>query len=185
MRENNQRGASRSSPTDDPHLRPLVSAADVPRRELPTVQIPPRQLPIIKEHGRKRARNGAYGSEQKHALGAIGESAGTRYFGMEEAFDTALYDDGDGGVDFSYDGATIDVKTVGQHRSDPALTVNTYQPLNADYYVLVNRIGPNVCRLIGYAPRQFVANAQQWENRRGETYHYVPQSDLFPFPRRI
>jgi hypothetical protein len=185
MSDNTQRRASRSSPTDDPHLQPLVSAADVPRRELPTVQIPPRRLPIIEEHGRERARNGARGTEQNHAVGIIGETVTAKFLGTTDGPDTALYDNGDGGVDLTYNGATIDVKTVGRQETDPALTVGTYQPLNADYYVLVNRIGPNECRLIGYATRHFVANAQQWENRHGETYHLVPQSDLFPFPRRI
>jgi hypothetical protein len=162
-----------------------VSAADVPRGEKPTQWIPPKQYPIVEEHGRQRLQNGAYGTEENHVKGIIGEAVAAKFFGTLDRLDTALYESGDGGVDLTYSGATIDVKTVGRDETDPALTVNTYQPLNADYYVLVDRIGPNECRLIGYAPKLFVKNAQQWENRHGETYHYVPQSDLFPFPRRI
>lgn len=184
MSDNTQRRASRSSPTDEPHLRPLVSAADVPRRELPTERLSSQQHPIIEEHGRQRPQNGAYGTEEDHVKGIIGEAVAAKFFGTLDGLDTALYENGDGGVDLTYNGVTIDVKTVGRHDTDPALTVNTYQPLNADYYVLVDRIGTSECRLIGYAPKLFVKNAIQQEYR-GEAYHYVPQSDLFPFPRRI
>lgn len=173
-----------SSATSESNLRPLVSASDVQRRELPTVQIPNERLSVIKEHGRERARSGANGTENNHVTGILGESAAAQFLGVKDRIDTSIYEYGDGGVDFTWKGQTIDVKTVGRHRSDPVLTVDTYQSLNADYYVLVDRIGPNECRLIGYAPRQFVANAPQLEYN-GETYHYVPQTDLFPFPRHI
>jgi len=91
-------------------------------------------------------------------------------------------DGGDGGVDLTYRGATIDVKTVGRHRDDPALTVDAYEPLRADYYVLASRVGQTDCRLLGYAPRQFVANAPI-RYYDGEPYHFVDQRYLFPIPR--
>lgn len=179
-----KRRAERSSPTDDPHLRPLVSTADVPRRLQPTTQIPSTQLDVLEQHGKRRARNGARGSEGNHVMGILGEVAAARYLGVEDRVDTNLYENGDGGVDFSYRGVTIDVKTVGRHRSDPALTVDAYQELRADYYVLVDRIGQNEYRLVGYAPRHFVANAAQMRHG-GDYFHIVPQEDLFPFPQWI
>ncbi|WP_277543719.1 hypothetical protein [Haloarcula laminariae] len=85
----------------------------------------------------------------------------------------------DGGVDLRYRGATIDVKTVGRHRTDPDLTVDAYDQLRADYYMLASRVGPSDVRLLGYAPRQFVANAPT-RTHEGRPYHLIEQAYLFP-----
>lgn len=114
-------------------------------------------------------------------MGILGEAAVAQFLDREEEVDTSLYDRGDGGVDLSFRGVGIDVKTVGRHRSNPGLTVDAYAPLDANYYVLADRIGPSECRIVGYAPREFVANAKSI--RHGDSYfHLVPQEDLFPFP---
>jgi len=88
-------------------------------------------------------------------------------------------DGGDGGVDLRYRGATIDVKTVSRHRTEPDLTVDAYDPLCADYYVLASRVGPSDVRLLDYALRQFVANAPTRTHER-RPYHVVEQAYLFP-----
>lgn len=169
------------APTDRWPLTPLLSAADLPRSMLPTVQLPESKYYLLEKHGARRAKNGARGSIENHRKGILGEGVFGTYVGIEDEIDTNLYERGDGGVDFSLGTVTVDVKTVGRHRSDPALTIDAYQELRADYYALVHRIGQTNFRLIGYAPRQFVANAPIREHD-GHQYHFVDQSSLFPFP---
>jgi hypothetical protein len=55
-----------------------------------------------------------------------------------------------------------------------------YEQLTADCYVLASQLGERTSRLIGYAPREFVANARKWEGD-GDTYHVVDQEYLYPF----
>lgn len=162
-------------------LTPLVSTADLPTRLLPTVEIPEERLYPLKDHGRRRVRNGARGSERNHILGVLGEGATAQYRGFATDVDTNLYADGDGGVDCRWNGHTVDVKTVGRGRRDPALTVDAYSELNADYYVLARRVGESTFRLEGYCPRQFVANARTAKSD-GRQYHVVPREDLFTLP---
>lgn len=122
------------------------------------------------------------GTTENHVLGKLGEFSLASYLGIEDRVNTDVYTDGgDGGVDLEYQGTTIDVKTVGRHRRRPPLTVDAHEPLPADYYVLASRVGKMNCRLVGYAPRQFVATAPVWYND-GSPYHVVDQRFLFPFP---
>jgi len=167
----------------EPAPTPLISAASLDLSEYPTVNIPNRRRDALIEHA-KRISNNARGTYENHIRGLLGEDALARYLGIADKLDVEIYPDGgDGGFDLTYQGATVDAKTVGRHRSNPALTVDAYQPLNADYYILVSRIGPCDFRLIGYTPRWFVANAPIWKNEEGEPYHAVEQDFLFPFPR--
>lgn len=161
-------------------LTPLISAKNVPKRYRPLIEIPECRFYPLEEHGTLRADGGA-GDPENHQLGILGEYALARFLGIEKRVDTELYDDGDGGVDLNYAGNPIDVKAAGLGRSDPALTVGAYKPLNAQYYVLANRIGPSQFRLVGYCPRHFVANAPV-RDYDGDSVHVVPQEDLFPFP---
>lgn len=165
-------------------LTPLISAADIPVPLKPTIQLPENKYYPLKDHGSRRARNGARGNVENHQKGVLGEGALATYLGKEDDVDTTLYERGDGGVDLSFGGTTVDVKTVGRHRPKPALTVDTYQELRADYYVLAHRIGKTNFRLVGYAPRKFVANAPIWEHD-GSRYHFVDQQSLFPFPSSL
>jgi hypothetical protein len=165
-------------------LTPYVSAADIPKSLLPTVEITEERLYVLKDHGRRRVGNGAHGSERNHILGILGEGALAEYHGIATSVDTNLYADGDGGVDFRWGRTTVDLKTVGRGRRNPDLTVDAYSSLNADYYALAKRLGESAFRLVGYAPRQFVANARVAESD-GRRYHVVPREDLFPFPRTL
>lgn len=162
-------------------LTPLISAARIPISMRPTIPLEENTFYPLKDHGSRRAQNGARGSPENHQKGILGEGALASYLGIGGEVDTALYERGDGGVDLSFYGSTINVKTVGRHRSTPALTVDTYQELRADYYALVHRVGKTNFRLVGYAPRKFVANAPIWEHD-GTRYHFVDQKSLFPFP---
>jgi hypothetical protein len=158
----------------------LVSATDIPASLSPTIEIPEEQYHPLQEFAIQRGKN-AYGTIDNHELGILGEGAVARFFGTTKNIDTEIYDRGDGGVDLELHGVSIDVKTCGRRYSTPDLIVSAYQPLRADYYVLVDRIGKMHFDLVGYAPRQFVANASIREFR-GQPCHVVPQQDLFPFP---
>lgn len=168
-------------PKQEPAATPLVSSADVPLTYHPVQNIPSNRYDVLCEHARRIADSWR-GSPENHIAGKLGEDGFARQMGIEDELNVKVYPDGgDGGSDFVYRGATVDVKTVRRHRSDPALTVNAFEPLNADYYVLASRIGPTDIRLIGYAPRIFVANAPTFIDD-GQPYHVVNQEYLFPFP---
>lgn len=171
-----------SSPDRWP-LTPLVSAADVPTSLLPTIEIPETQYHPLREYGVQRGQN-AYGTLYNHEVGILGEGAVARFFGTTNAVDTAVYERGDGGVDLEVHGVTIDVKTAGRRYSTPNLIIDAYQPLRADYYALVARVGKMHFQLVGYAPRQFVANAST-EEFHGRPCHVLSQRDLFPFPTTL
>lgn len=166
-------------PATEPAPTPLVSAAQLSLDEFPVIHIDEcRYYPLGEQAA--RIADTARGSAENHLTGLLGEDALAHYLGIAGRLDTEVYaDGGDGGVDLTYRGATIDVKTVGRHRSNPALTVNAFRPLTADYYVLASRVGKLDCRLIGYAPRKFVANAPI-QQHDGEQFHLVEQEYLFP-----
>lgn len=166
-------------PATEPAPTPLVSAAQLSLDQLPVVHIDECRYYPLREQA-ARIADTSRGTSEDHLTGLLGEDALAHHLGIAGRLDTEIYaDGGDGGVDLTYRGATIDVKTVGRHRSNPALTVSAYKQLTADYYVLASRVGKLDCRLIGYAPRKFVANApvQQYD---GEQYHLVEQEYLFP-----
>lgn len=172
------------SPPQEPAATPLFSAADLNIGDYPVVHIPQKRLFILQEYARRIAGS-SNGSVENHRNGKVGEDAVAKPLGVRDSINLEVYaDGGDGGVDLQHRGATIDVKTVGQHRSDPALTVDAYKQLRADYYVLASRISETDVRLIGYAPRQFVANAPV-RSHEGRDYHLVEQDYLFPFPQSI
>lgn len=162
-------------------LTPFISAAQVPTQFQRVVEIPENRVYLLQEYGKLRADGGRFDRENS-CIGIFGEECFCQYVGLKDGVDTAIYDDGgDGGVDLTFAGQTVDVKTASRNQRDPALLVGAYQPLRAEYYALIHRIGSRQFRLIGYCPRQFVANAPTREFN-GEEVHVVPQEDLFPFP---
>jgi len=168
------------SPKTEPAPTPLISAADVPIADRPTVHIPEERVYPLSEHARRIAETWS-GTSRDHLTGLLGEDGVAKRLGIAEQLDVEVYTDGgDGGTDLRYRGATINVKTVSRHRSDPDLTVDAYKPLRADYYVLASRVGQTDVRLVGYAPREFVANAPTLTHD-GQPYHLVEQEYLFPF----
>ena len=172
--------AATVSPKTEPAPTPLISAADVPIADRPTVHIPEERVYPLAEHARQIANTWS-GSPADHLTGLLGEDGIAKRLDIAERLDVDVYTDGgDGGVDLHYRDAAIDVKTVGRHRSDPDLTVDAYHSLDADYYALASRIGETDIRLIGYAPRDFVANAPTFRHK-DRPYHLVEQDYLFPF----
>ena len=170
------------SAVKQPAPTPLVSAEDRPAHKDPVYPIPEEQLYPIHECARDIANN-SYGSVENHRTGKVGEYAVAEALGVRDSIDFEIYTDGgDGGFDLTYKGAKIDVKTVGEEYSDPALPVPKGEPLRADYYVLASRVSKTDVRLIGYAPRWFVANTEPREYNGGR-YHLIEQEYLFPFPR--
>jgi len=169
---------------EEPAATPLISAEDYDISQYPVVHIPDNRRLAFGEFARRLADEWR-GSVEDHLLSKIGEFGYAKKLGIETGVNTEIYPDGgDGGTDLNYRGATIDVKTVGRHRSDPSLTVDAYEPLDADYYALASRISESDVRLIGYAPRKFVANAPVRCHNNGP-YHIVEQRYLFPFPTRL
>lgn len=183
MTEDNTRTDTTVSPKEEPAPTPLISAADVPLPQFPIVHIRQGRRAALVERARQMAESW-YSEPRDHIKGLLGEAALAKFLGIESELNVEVYTDGgDGGVDLRYHGASIDVKTVGQHYSDPPLTVDVYESLTADYYVLASQIGCSDIRLIGYAPRRFVANAPQCDSEGGK-YHIVWQDYLYPFSRR-
>lgn len=178
---NEEHDSDEPTPQQEPAATPLVSAEHLSLSQFHVEHIPQRRLDPLQEIASRIAETW-WGTDENHTKGLLGEDAVARSLGIQNQLDVEVYPDGgDGGVDLCYNGATIDVKTVGRHRTDPALTVGAYEALTADYYVLVSRIGPSDFRLLGYAPRCFVANAPVMSHR-GDPYHIVGQEYLFPFP---
>lgn len=174
-------GDSDISAPQEPAPTPLISAEELSPSECPIKHIPDNRRHAFDEFARRLADDWR-GSIENHLLAKLGEFAVAKHLGIEKGVDVEIYSDGgDGGTDLNYRGATIDVKTVGRHRTDPRLTVDAYEPLGADYYALASRIGESDVRLIGYTPRRFVANAPVRSHDTGP-YHIVDQRYLFPFP---
>lgn len=165
-------------------LTPLIPTSHVASLCRQVIDLPDHRCYPLEEYGKLRA-DGGRGSSEDNCTGILGEESLADYLGLEQGVDTRIYDNGgDGGVDLHYRGQTIDVKTASRDQRNPSLLVGAYQPLRADYYALVHRIGRTQFRLIGYSPRQFVANSPTREYE-GEKVHVVPQENLFPFPLSI
>lgn len=171
------------SPQQEPAATPLISVADVPLEAHPVVHLPDHRRYIIEAHAARIADNWP-GKIENHITGKLGEDALANHLGITHQIDLDVYaDEGDGGWDIPFQGAKIEVKTLTRRNSTHRqLRVNVYKPLTAEYYVLVSRIGPGDFRLIGYAPRTFVANARQKTTADGR-YHIVDEEYLFPFLR--
>jgi len=169
-------------PKEEPAPTPLISAADISMCQFPMAHVDEGRFYALSEVAHRIAQH-ASGTTENHLTGLLGEDCLAQRLDIAERLDTDVYPDGgDGGVDLTYRGVDIDVKTVGRHRRNPALTVDAYKPLTADYYVLASRVGKLDCRLIGYAPREFVANAPV-RLHQNEPYHMVEQEYLFPLLR--
>lgn len=171
------------SPQAEPGPTPLVSAAQIPLDEHPIVHIESQRRSIVEQKARQIS-DAWSGSPSNHEIGKLGEDAALQYLGIADRLNLEVIPDGgDGGIDSRYRGVEVQIKTVGrQYMEDPELWVDAYKPLKADYYVLVSRVGVADFRLVGYAPRWFVANAPQ-RTHNGGVYHVVDREYLFPFTR--
>lgn len=95
----------------------------------------------------------AHSSDSRiHIVGAMGEIAVARCYGLQ--VNTDLYLDGDGGVDFTLpDGRTVDVKTRGEPNCD-LLTYPGMSDFTADYAVLCWLMKPGAVGIVGYVARE-------------------------------
>jgi hypothetical protein len=166
--------------------QPLIPASKAVGPMQPVVTVPRNKRIPLTEHAARRAID-SRGTPENHQRGILGEWAVSRLLGIEDRLDTEVYEYGDSGVDLRYHGKTIDVKTVGPHASNPELWVDLTQSLNAEYYVLAQQVSTARLRVIGYAPREAVANAYERDISSAVDWHAervraVPQDELYPIP---
>ena len=170
----------------DPTVKqPLVPVSALSETAFHVESIPDNHFWALDEHGTHRAR-GSYGSKENHRCGVFGEFAAARFFGLsaEDGVDTQIYEDGDPGYDLKVRGSRVDVKTTKQYYSRPSLMVNAEKELTADFYVLVHQLAERCYRILGYAPRQIVANARTEHvgEYRMKKVRVVDQDGLIPLP---
>lgn len=162
-----------------------ISVADVDRENLPTQTVSSSEYDGTQVAAQRLVSDGGCDSYRGTLAGKIGELCFAKYLPNEYEVDTEVREHGDGGWDFKYNGATWDVKTVERHRNTPDLTVDAMTRTQADFYALVNRLGPTTARIVGYAPREVVKNQRVRLNEYDRAYYRVPRSELIPFPQRL
>jgi hypothetical protein len=171
-----------------PVRQPIIPASALPERAFHVESIPDNHFWALAEHGTQRAQD-SYGSKENHRCGVFGEFAAARFFGLsaKDGVDTQIYEYGDPGYDFKVRGSRVDVKTTTQYYSRPSLMVDAGKELVADFYVLVHQLAERCYRIIGYAPRQTVANART--RSIGEypprEVRVIDQDGLIPLPASL
>jgi len=166
----------------NPRIDPAPSVADVPNSLLPTEDIDESRCYGSEIAAKRFVADGGCDSIKGTTKGTIGEWAFCQYLPGNRKPDSEIRQNGDGGWDFKYQGHKWDVKTVGQHIDTPALTVDAMNRLRADRYALINRIGENTSRIVGYAPRHVVKEQEIRLNEYDRAYYRVPRDKLIPFP---
>lgn len=164
-----------------PVRQPLVPVSSLPKRTFHVESIPDNRYIPLAEHGADRAR-GSYGTEKNHQCGVFGEFAVAQFFGVPDQVDTQIYEFGDPGHDLKIGGWYIDVKTTSQYNNRPSLMVDAKKEPTADFYVLVHQLAERCYRVLGYAPRQTVANAPTLPvgEHRAKEVRVVDQDNLVP-----
>ncbi len=180
MPPNSAKGTNNSGGTA--HINPAPSVTDVPNSLLPTEDVDESRCHGSELAAERFVTDGGCNSLKGTTKGTIGHWAFCQYLPGNRKPDSNVYPDGDGGWDEKFGGHTWDVKTVGQHVETPALTVDAITRLRADRYALINRIGKNTCRIVGYAPRETVKEQQIRLNEYDRAYYHVPRDKLIPFP---
>lgn len=165
-----------------PYIEPAPSVADVPNSLLPTEDVDESRCHGSELAAERFVADGGCNSVDGTTKGTIGNWAFCQYLPGDRKPDSNVYPDGDGGWDLKYKGLTWDVKTVGQHIDTPGLTVDAMTRLRADRYALINRVGENTCRIVGYAPRRVVKQQQIRLNEYDQAYYHVHRDKLIPFP---
>ena len=169
-------------------ISPEPSPADVPLRDLPTIDLSDQQFTEAERIAHERSRSyediddrRLYGEQTNldaHLTGVIGELAVAELY--DGTIDREIYERGDEGYDLVLNGTTIEVKTTRTSSlTRPVLIVPSEPTPAADYYFLVHWVEPRTVRIIGYASRDRVLDR---EPRRfpGTTWNYiVPPAELF------
>lgn len=173
-----------NDPTEE---KPLgQTAADVPLKTLPTVELTDDQIQQAERIANARDRSynpigggrvcGEQSRTEAHRTGVIGEIAyATRY---NKQIDESVYTYGDGGSDFAAGPVTIDIKNTQTHMDRPALIVPADPEPTADIYFLLHQIDTQTVRIIGFATNATVTDREP-VRRPGDTLNYmVPQEEL-------
>jgi hypothetical protein len=163
---------------------PFVPVSEIPVDQLPIVYIKKSRRDALEICGTKRA-NGSSGTPENHMMGIKGEYAVAKFYGDPDGVDTAVDKSSDGGVDLDILG-DIQVKTCGSQVNNPKLMISDTENLHADHYVLVQELDRSSYRIIGYAPKQTVANAPVSRFATiDEPVRVIEQPDLWQPPRPI
>lgn len=164
---------------------PTPSVADVAIDDLPIEEIADSEYYGVQAGAEHLVADGGCDSTESTIVGKLGELCFAKYLPGSHDVDTDAYGDGDdGGWDFRFGGKTWDVKTVRQGTRTPDLIVDATQRLRADRYALANRLGPTVCRIVGYSPWPAVKN-RPIEFSGNQSYRKVPREKLRPFPSSL
>lgn len=166
-------------------INSMLSVADVDPEDLPTRTISSSEYDGTQAAAKRLVADGGCDSYKGTLAGKIGEMCFEKYLPKDCDIDSEVRENGDGGWDFEFNRATWDVKTVGRHRNHPDLTVDAMTRLRADFYALVNRLGPTTARIVGYAPREVVKNQKLALNEYDRAYYHVERDKLIPFPSRL
>lgn len=162
-------------------IDPSPSVADVPKSLLPTEDVDESRCHGSELAAERFVNDGGCDSLKGTTKGTIGEWAFCQYLPGNRKPDSSVYPEGDGGWDVKWGGDTWDLKTVGRHIDSPALTVDAMTRPRADRYALVNRVGKNTCRIVGYALRETVKAQRIRLNEYDRAYYHVPRDKLIPF----
>ncbi len=177
---------TRNEPRGEISLGP--NPADVPLRELPTIDLTDHQFSEAEQIAHERIESyegiddrrlfGEQTNLDAHLTGVVGELAVAELY--DGTIDRETYERGDEGHDLAFNGTTIDVKTTRTSSlTRPDLIIPTDPTPTADYYFLVHWVEPRTARIIGYASRDRVLDREPREFP-GTTWNYiVPPSELF------
>ena len=178
-----------------------ISAASVPLRALPTVELSSEQLRRVDALAEARSDSyspidggvlfGGQDSLTSHQIGLLGELAVAKFYGL--SVDSDIYQYGDDGSDLVLHGWKMDVKTTATTAlTKPELLVRADKSrvqsdgLQSDIYVRAHVInwdetGARI-RIIGAATREVVQNREP-QRHPGSTKNYVvTPRELSPLP---
>jgi hypothetical protein len=172
-----------------------ISAASVPLRALPTIELSSEQLRRVDALAQARSNSyepidggtlfGGQNSLTSHQIGVLGELGVGKFYGLP--IDSDIYQYGDNGSDLTLHGWDMDVKSTATDALDlPELLVRADKGLNADIYVRVHVLdwdetGARM-RIIGAASREVVKNREP-QRHPGSTKNYVvTPRELNPLP---
>ena len=172
-----------------------ISAASVPLRALPTVELSSEQLRRVDALAEARSDSydpidggvlfGGQDSLTSHQIGLLGELAVAKFYGL--SVDSDIYEYGDDGSDLTLHGWDIDVKSTSTEALDrPELLVRSDKKLSSNIYVRTHVLdwdetGARV-RIIGAASRAVVQNREP-QRHPGSTKNYVvTPRELSPLP---
>lgn len=163
---------------------PLISVADIGKRELPVVELDESELYGAQAAAERLVADGGCDSFAGTVAGSLGHECVNKLLPGSHKPDTQPRMCGDGGVDLIWNGHPCDVKTASRVQQTPQLVVDCTYELYAERYILVNRIGDTACRIVGYTNIGTVM-AQDVTIEDNSALRYIPRDKLIPFNSHI